>query len=442
MTRLESVRVPPSSAEAEQAVLGGLMLAPQALAKLNLAEADFYRRDHQTIYRAICELDRKGQPFDAVTLAEWFESKGLGELVQNGAYLIDLATTTPSAANIGAYAAIVRDKTVLRSAIEAASTLLNDSYNPNRRESSEIIDTAIGALMALAKQEARHDYTLTQAVTDAFADMQAAWQAGGQLRGIPTGFSRMDKRLGGFHGGDLIVIGARPAMGKTALLINLAEYAAEQGHCVGMISGEQSAMQVGQRVMARTSGVAAEKMRSGDLEDEEWPRLNHAIVEIKKQNFHIHDRSAPTLDEVRRKLRQWKYEFGMKAAYIDYAQRIRVPKASNRVDEVAEVARGLKEIARDLDVPVIALAQVVKGVDSREDKRPGMSDLANSDDLVREADVIAMLYRDEVYREDSPHKGVAELNVEKNRHGPCGQFQLAWLAETMRFGDLARERDF
>lgn len=439
MTRLDTVRVPPSSVEAEQAVLGGLMLAPDALTKINLSEDDFYRRDHKAIFRAICELDRKGQPFDAVTLAEWFEAMRMGELVGNGSYLIELASTTPSAANIAAYAAIVRDKAVLRSAIEAASTLLNDSYNPNRRESSEIIDAAIGALMSLAKQEARHDFTLTQAVTDAFADMQAAWQAGGKIRGIPTGFTRMDKRLGGFHGGDLIVIGARPAMGKTALLINLAEYAAEQGHCVGMISGEQSAMQVGQRVISRTSGVPAEKMRSGDLEDEEWPHLNRAIVEIRKQNFHIHDRSAPTLDEVRRKFRQWKHEFGMKAGYVDYAQRIRVPKASNRVDEVSEVARGLKEIARDLDVPIIALSQVIKGVDNREDKRPSMSDLANSDDLVREADVIAMLYRDEVYREDSPHKGVAELNVEKNRHGPCGQFQLAWLAQTMRFGNLSRD---
>lgn len=442
MTRLDNVRVPPSSVEAEQAVLGGLMLAPQALAKVALLETDFYRRDHQAIFRAIGELDRKGQPFDAVTLMEWFDANGMGELVGNGAYLIELATTTPSAANVAAYAGIVRDKSVLRAAIEAATSLLNDSYNPNRRESSEIIDTAIGSLMALAKQEARYEYTLTQAVSAAFDDMQDAYQAGGEIRGIPTGFSRMDKRLGGLHGGDLIVIGARPAMGKTALLINLAEFAAEQGHCVGMISGEQSAMQVGQRVMARSSGVAAEKMRSGDLDDEEWPRLSSAIVQIRKQQFFIYDRSAPTLDEVRRTLRQWKHDHDMKAAYIDYAQRIRVPKASNRVDEVSEVARGLKEIARDLDVPVIALSQVIKGVDSREDKRPGMSDLANSDDLVREADVIAMLYRDEVYNPDGPNRGIAELNVEKNRHGPCGQFQLAWLAETMRFGDLARERDF
>lgn len=439
MSHYDSLRVPPQSVEAEQAVLGGLMLAPKAISKVRLSDGDFYRRDHALIYRAICELDRKGQPFDAVTLGEWFEAKGQSELVAGGAYLIELATTTPSAANIAAYAAIVRDKAILRRAIDIATKLMGDGFSPNNRDSSEIIDTAIGELMGLAKQESRFEHTLTQAVTAAFDDMHEAYQAGGAIRGVTTGFKRVDKRLGGFHPGDLIVIGARPAMGKTALLVNLAEAAAEKHHCVGMISGEQSAMQVGQRAMARDSGVAAEKMRSGDLEDEEWAKLTAAISRLRSHRFYLYDRSAPTLDEVRRTARAWKHEHGMEALYIDYAQRIRVPRSASRVDEVAEVARGLKEIARDLEVPVIALSQVVKGVDSREDKRPGMSDLANSDDLVREADVIAMLYRDEVYREDSPDRGIAELNVEKNRHGPCGQFQLAWVAQTMRFADLARD---
>jgi replicative DNA helicase len=433
------LRVPPQSIEAEQAVLGGLMLAPQALSRLRLSEGDFYRRDHALIYRAICELDRKSQPFDAVTLSDWFEAQGLSEHVAGGAYLIELASTTPSAANIGAYTTIVRDKAVLRRAIDIATKLMGDGFNPNNRDSAEIIDTAIGELMGLAKQESRFESTLTQAVSAAFDDMQTAYSSGGVLQGVTTGFKRIDKRLGGFHPGDLIVIGARPAMGKTALLINLAEAAAEKKHCVGMISGEQSSKQVGQRAMSRASGVAAEKMRSGDLEDEEWSNLTEAIRRLREHRFYLYDRSAPTLDEVRRTARAWKHEFGMEALYIDYAQRIRVPKASSRVDEVAEVARGLKEVARDLEIPVVALSQVIKGVDMREDKRPGMSDLANSDDLVREADVIAMLYRDEVYREDTPDKGIAELNVEKNRHGPCGQFQLAWVAQTMRFADLARD---
>lgn len=436
MSRYDSVRVPPSSVEAEQSVLGGLMLAPSALAKIRLDESDFYRRDHQMIFKAICELDRKGQPYDAVTLSEWFDAQGLAEYVANGAYLIDLASTTPSAANIVAYANIVRDKSVLRAAIEAASQVVNDCYTGGK-DSREIVDAGIGALMQLSKSETRHDFTMQQAVTAAFKDMTDAHEAGGQIRGVPTGFIRMDKRLGGFHPGDLIVIGARPAIGKTALLVNLAEHAAEKGHSVGFISGEQSAMQLGQRAMSRSSGVAAERMRSGDIADEEWPRLTESVRKLIAHKFHIFDRSAPTMDEIRRTARRWKQEYDMSCLYVDYAQRIRVPKADNRVEEVAEVARSMKELARDLDVPVVLLSQVIKGVDHREDKRPGMSDLANSDELTREADLIAMLYRDEVYNEDSADKGTAELNVEKNRHGPCGQFRLAWIAETMRFGNMA-----
>lgn len=441
MTRFDKLRVPPSSVEAEQAVLGGLMLRGDALSKVELDEADFYRRDHALIFRAICELDRHGKPFDAVTLAEWFESKGLADQVGNGAYLVELASTTPSAANIAAYAAIVRDKATRRRLIEVATEAVNAAFSGND-ETLALVDSTIGGLMTLAKQEARHESTLAQAINDASRDMREAFEAGGALRGIPSGFSRVDKRLGGFHSGDLVVIGARPAMGKTALLVNLAEYAAEHGHSVGFISGEQSAMQLGQRALSRASGIHAERMRNGNLEDEEWPRLTEAVRALIGHKFRILDRSAPTLDEVRRTLRRWKQEHGMRVAYVDYAQRIRVPGADNRVEEVAEVARGLKEIARDLDVPVIALSQVVKNVDTREDKRPGMSDLANSDELVREADMIAMLYRDEVYNENSPQRGTAEFNVEKNRHGPCGQFRLAWRAETMRFGDLAYDEDF
>jgi replicative DNA helicase len=426
VSRYDSLRVPPSSVEAEQSVIGGLMLVPNALARVSLTPEDFYRRDHQLIFRAIQELDRKAQPYDAVTLGEWFEAQGLGEQVGNGAYLVELASTTPSAANIGAYAAIVRDKAVLRALIEAATEMVSAGFNPDGKDSAEIVDAGIGALMRLAKQEAKHEATLEQAVRAAAIDMQEAHAAGGALRGIPSGFARMDARLGGWHSGDLIVIGARPAMGKTALLVNLAEYAAEREHCVGFISGEQSAMQLGQRALSRTSGIHAERMRSGNLDDEDWPKLTESVRRLIAHKFHILDRSAPTIDEIRRTARRWKQEHGMAALYVDYAQRIRVPKAQNRVEEVAEVARSMKEIARDLDVPVILLSQVVKNVDMREDKRPGMSDLANSDELVREADLIAMLYRDEVYNENSPAKGTAELNVEKNRHGPCSRTADGW----------------
>jgi len=441
VNRMTQLRIPPQSVEAEQAVLGGLMLVPNALAKIALDSADFYRRDHALIFQAICDLDRKGQPCDVVTLGQWFEAAGQGELVGNGAYLIELASTTPSAANIVAYAGIVRDKAQRRRVIDVATEAVCAAFEGGV-ETQALVDSAIGDLMALSKQDTRYEATLAEAVREAARDMQEAYQAGGEIRGIPSGFTRMDRRLGGFHPGDLIVIGARPAMGKTALLVNLAMHAAEQGHKVGFISGEQSAMQIGQRAIARASGIHAERMRNGNLEEEEWSKLTEAVRRLIQQHVFILDRSAPTNDEIRRTARRWKQEHGIAALYGDYAQRFRVPKAQNRVEEVAETARSWKEIARDLGIPAVLLSQVVKNVDMREDKRPGMSDLANSDELVREADVIAMLYRDEVYHENSPQRGTAELNVEKNRHGPCGQFRLAWRAETMRFGDLAYDEDF
>jgi replicative DNA helicase len=236
-------RIPPQSVDSEVAVLGGLMLDPNALAKVRLTAADFYRRDHAMIYRAICELASDGKPYDAVTLGDWFDARGESRLVQGGAYLIDLASTTPSAANIRAYAAIVRDKAMMRRAIDIGSALVNASFEPNGVDSVSVLDTAIRELMALTKDDQSCEFTLKQAMALAWADVEAAASSGLKVRGVPTGYARMDARLGGWHNGDLAFIGARPSMGKTAIMVNLALNAAAAGHSVGIISGEQSAMQ-------------------------------------------------------------------------------------------------------------------------------------------------------------------------------------------------------
>jgi len=425
--------VPPQSVEAEQAVLGALLMVPAALAKVALVEADFYRRDHRAMFRAITDLDAKGQPFDAVTLAEWAEAQGMTELIAP-AYVIELASTAASAANVRAHAAIVREKAVLRQAIDIAGRITATAFAGVGAEG--MLDDAIRDLMALSKSEKGCEYSLRQALRLAMEDMQEAVAAGGALRGVPTGYSRMDARLGGWHKGDLIFIGARPAMGKTALMVNLALNAARAGHSVGMISGEQSAMQIGQRSAANETRIHAEKMRNGDLDDEAWPRMTEAMREMAKHRVMIYDRSAPTLDELVRVARKWKQEHGMGILFVDYLQRIRFPKAQNRIDEVSEVARGLKTLARDLEIPVVCLAQVKAEVDKRNDARPGLGDIANSDEATREADLIAFLYRDEVYHDDTMDRGVAELNVEKYRHGPTGKFMLRFDGQTMRFDDL------
>lgn len=436
-SRIEHLRVPPQDVTAEQNVLGAMMLDNRALARITLDESDFYRRDHALIYRAICDLDAASKPYDAVTLGEWFESQGLAEQVAGGAYLVELAAQTASAANVAAYADIVRHKAVLRRMIEVGTAIVNDGFDPGREAAETILDRAIRELMALSKSDRSCEFTLQQAARMAWEDAEVAHRTNGALRGVTTGYERMDARLGGFHAGDLIFIGARPSMGKTALMVNLALNAAAAGHSIGMISGEQSAMQVGQRSISATSRVPAERMRNGQFEDEDWPQLSEAMRKLVDRKVRIYDRSAPTLDELCRVARRWKQDHGMAVLFVDYLQRIRVPKAENRIEEVSEVARGLKTLARDLEIPVVALAQVKAEVDKRAgDKRPNLGDIANSDEATREADMILFLYRDEVYHDESPDRGIAELNVEKYRHGPTGRFRLAFQHETMLFADL------
>lgn len=432
------LRVPPQSTEAEQSVLGGLMLAPKELARMKLDESDFYRRDHAAIFRAINELEAAGQPFDAVTVGEWFEARGQSDLVQGGAYLVELSSTVFSAANIHGYAKVVRDKAILRKLIEVGTQVVNDGFAPDGRDSNQILDAAIRELMVLSKAEQKCDFTLQQAARLAWDDAQVAYEHKGQIRGVTSGYQRIDRRLGGFHKGDLIILGARPSMGKTALMVNLALNAAKAGHYVGMVSGEQSAMQIGQRSIAAESHVAAERLRNGDIDDEAWPKLTEAMRRMIDRSVRIYDRSAPTMDELARTARRWKQDHDISILFVDYLQRIRCPKADNRIEEVSEVSRGLKSLARDLEIPVVALAQVKAEVDKRQgDKRPGLGDVANSDEATREADLIGFLYRDEVYNDESNDRGIAELNFEKNRHGPTGRFRLSFVGETMVFSDLA-----
>lgn len=433
-------RIPPQSVESEQSVIGALLMDPRALAKVAdvLSEDDFYRRDHRLIYQAILELDAHGKPFDVVTVGDWIAERGQAGMVENGAYVVQLATSVPGSSNVMAYAEQVRERAIRRRLIDVGNAIMADAYEPEGRKGSELADIAIRELMGLSKAEQKHDFGMREAARMAWDDAQEASQHPGDLRGIPSGYARIDARLGGWHKGDLVFIGARPSMGKTALMVNLALNAAATGHSVGMVSGEQSVLQIGQRSIAMTSGVAAERMRNGNFQEEDWPHLDAGMRKLLERKVRIYDRSAPTLDEIGRTARRWVQEYGAEILFVDYLQRIRVPRAENRIAEVSEVARGLKTLARDLDIPVVALAQVKAEVDSRSgDKRPNLGDIANSDEATREADQIAFLYRDEVYNPNTNDKGVAELNVEKNRHGPTGRFRLRFDGATMRFADFA-----
>ena len=436
MTGRSMARVPPHSTGAEQAVLGGMMLAPSCYPTVAglLSARDFYRRDHQLIFRAIKTLAEKSKPFDAVTLGEWFESHGEAELVAGGAYLVELASTTPSAANILAYAEIVAEKSTRRQLIEMASGIVDEAFAGEERAASEIVSDAIGRLMGLSPVAGDCEFTAAEAVKLAWQEIERCHQNGGIIPGTPTGLQAYDEITGGLHDGDLVVIGARPAMGKTALMVSMADGAADAGKRVGVFSLEQPATQLGLRQIAAASGVSAARVRAGKIHDEDWSLLYSGVRTARERAMWLYDRPAATLNEVIAVARKWKHQHDIDAILVDYAQRITVPGV-DRITEVATVARGLKNLARELRIPVVALSQVVKGVDSRDDKRPKAGDLANSDELTREADQIVMLYRPCVHNPQASET-LAELWIEKNRHGPTGLRRVEFRPATMRFVDV------
>ena len=445
--RVDQLRIPPQSVEAEQAVLGGLMLAPDAYDTVadSLTEKDFYRRDHQLIFRAIRELAEKNKPFDAVTLGEWFESMGQAEQVAGGAYLIELASTTPSAANIKAYAEIVRDKAVLRQLIEVGTNIVNDGFQPDGRDSSEILSTAEQQVFAIAEAGAkgRTDFTaINTALSEAFDVLQTRYAAGGSVTGLPTGYTDFDEMTAGLQPTDLLILAARPAMGKTTLALNMAEYAAiKSKKAVAVFSMEMSASQLALRLISSNGRVNAQRLRSGQLEDEDWSRVTSAIRMLKEAKIFIDDTPGLSPDALRAKARRLKREHDLGLIVVDYLQLMAVPgNSENRATEISEISRSLKHLAKELNVPVIALSQLNRSLETRADKRPVMADLRESGAIEQDADVIVFIYRDDYYnKENSPDKGLAEIIIGKQRNGPTGSCKLKFFGEYTRFDNLSHD---
>lgn len=440
------LRVPPHSTEAEQAVLGGLMLAPDRIDSVasRLNADDFYRRDHRIIYQAMVGLTERKQPCDAITLGEWFERNGLIDVESH--YLLELASTTPSAANILAYAEIVHGHATRRRVIDVATDLAERAFSLSD-ETGELLDKGITELMGMHRVQVSSEYTLKQALSLAYEQAEEVKKLGGLIPGISTSLVDLDDCLGGFHDSDLIVIGARPAMGKTALLLNLALAAGRQRRTdrgevetipvpAGLISTEQPVVQLGARILSIEAGVKASRLRNGSHDEEDLERMFMGVRRLQGRTLMINDRATVSIADAKRAARRWKQEHDIAALWVDYIQRIRgTDPRMRKHEQVAEVAVGLKDIARELDIPVVALGQVGRDVEKRKDMRPNMGDLSDSSEIEKEADQIAMLYRDEVYNPDSPDKGMAELLVEKNRHGPTGLVRAQWIAETMKFAN-------
>ena len=444
---IDQLRVPPQSVEAEQAVLGGLMLAPDAYDRVadQLVEEDFYRRDHQLIYRAIRELAERSRPFDAVTLGEWFDSQGLSEQVAGGAYLIELATTTPSAANIAAYAEIVRDKAVMRKLIEVGTEIVNDGFQPDGRDSSEILSKAEQQVFAIAEAGARGrtDFTpVTKALSEAFDVLQTRYANGGAVTGLPTGYTEFDEMTAGLQNTDLLILAARPAMGKTTFALNIAEHVAfRTKKAVAVFSMEMSASQLALRLISSVGRVNAQRLRSGQLEDEDWARVTGAIRQLREVKIFIDDTPGLSPDVLRAKSRRLKREHDLGLIVIDYLQLMSVPgNQENRATEISEISRSLKHLAKELNLPVIALSQLNRSLEQRADKRPVMADLRESGAIEQDADIIIFIYRDDYYnKETSPDKGLAEVIIGKQRSGPTGSLKLKFFGEYTRFDNLAHD---
>jgi replicative DNA helicase len=444
--RVDVLRVPPHSIEAEQSVLGGLMLVGEAWDQVadRLVEEDFYRREHRLIFRAIGQLAGAGQPCDAVTLGEWFERHGETANVGGVAYLAELANNTPSAANIAAYADIVRDKSVLRKLIEAGTQIAGDGFNPEGRGTPEILEAAEQRVFKIAEAGARgrkQVVPVRQSVKEAVELLAQRYANRGQLNGLTTGFKDLDDLTSGMQRQDLVIVAGRPSMGKTAFALNIAEAVAMRAkQPVLVFSMEMSASQLAFRLISSMGRINQKDLRSGELAEEEWPRVSQAASLLSESKIFIDDTPALSPGELRSRARRMMREHGLGLVVIDYLQLMQVPgNKENRATEISEISRNLTAMAKELDVPVIALSQLNRALEQRNDKRPVMSDLRESGAIEQDADLILFIYRDEVYNKESNHKGVAEIIIGKQRNGPVDTIKLTFLGQYTKFENYAPE---
>ena len=440
------LRIPPHSVEAESSVLGGLLLDNQAWDRVGdlLVDADFYRYEHRLVYSAICALVSASRPADVITVFEHLQNQGRAEETGGLAYLNSLAQYVPSAANIRRYAEIVRERSILRKLISASDEIATNAFNPQGKPIDRILDEAeqkvfnIGEEGSRLKQGFQSMNTLVVQLLDRVQEMA---DNPNDITGVPTGFVDLDRMTSGFQAGDLVVLAARPSMGKTALAINIAEHVAlHEGLPVAVFSMEMGAAQLAVRVVGSIGRIDQMNLRTGKLKDEEWPRLTEAIEKLRNISLHIDETASLTVSELRANARRLARQCGkLGLIVVDYLQLMSGSSSNdeNRATELGEISRGLKMLAKELQCPVLALSQLNRSVESRNDKRPLMSDLRESGAIEQDADVIMFIYRDDYYNKDSKEPGVAEVIIGKQRNGPTGSIKLAFIKPITRFESLA-----
>ena len=444
-----SLKVPPHSIEAEQSVLGGLFLDRDALIKVveRVQADDFYRQDHKIIYNAINALDGDGKPFDLVTVAEWLESHRQLDDAGGLSYLAALAENTPGAGNVGVYADIVRKRSILRQLVAATVKINETVFNPGGLSSEQVLDFAEQAVFEIAEQETRGKRvynSIKDLLVGALERVDELYRKKTPVTGIATGFEDFDERTAGLQKSDLVIVAGRPSMGKTAFAVNIAEHAViKEGLSAVVFSMEMPGEQLAMRMMSSLGRVDQHKVRTGKLHDDDWPRLTSAVTLLKDKNLFIDDTPALTPAELRARCRRIAREHTLDLIVVDYLQLMQIPgTAENRATEISEISRSLKAMARELDVPVVALSQLNRSLEQRPNKRPVMSDLRESGAIEQDADVIVFIYRDEVYDEDTPDKGMAEIIIGKQRNGPIGTVKLAFLGQFTRFENYIEEPSY
>ncbi|MBS4212417.1 MULTISPECIES: replicative DNA helicase [Neobacillus] len=441
MNDLFADRMPPQNIEAEQAVLGAIFLEPSSLTMASeiLIPEDFYRAAHQKIFNVMLKLNDEGKAVDLVTVTEELAAAKLIEDIGGVSYLSELAGAVPTAANIEYYARIVEEKSLLRRLIRTATNIATDGYT-REDEVESLLSEAEKSIMEVAQRKnagAFHD--IKDVLVRTYDNIEEMHKRVGEITGLETGFVELDKMTAGFQRNDLIIVGARPSVGKTAFALNIAQNVAKKtGENIAIFSLEMGAEQLVMRLLCAEGNIDAQRLRTGSLTEEDWGKLTMAMGSLSNTGIYIDDTPGVRVGDIRSKCRRLKQEHGLGMILIDYLQLILGSGRSgeNRQQEVSEISRSLKQLARELQVPVIALSQLSRGVEQRQDKRPMMSDIRESGSIEQDADIVAFLYRDDYYDKESENKNIIEIIIAKQRNGPTGTVSLAFVKEYNKFVNL------
>ncbi|GMA57341.1 primary replicative DNA helicase [Alicyclobacillus sacchari] len=438
------LRMPPQQVEAEQAVLGAMLISPDAVAEaLEILEPDdFYRAAHQSIFRAMRDVYDAGNPVDVVTVAAALRTRDDAlDAVGGAEYLADLAAAMPTALHVVQYAEIVREKALMRRIIAAATQIAEAGY-AQEAPAADVLADAERVILELGQFQRTRDFThISDVLQTTFERIEQLYESEGNITGVPTGYSELDRMTSGFQKSDLIIVAARPSVGKTAFALNIAQnVAVRSGLPVAIFSLEMSKDQLVQRMLCAEAYIDGHKLRNGTLDDEDWPKLSMGVTTLGNSPIYIDDSPGITVPDMRSKLRRLKMEHGLGFVVIDYLQLIHGRRSSgeNRQQEISDISRSLKQLARELEVPIVALAQLSRSVEQRQDKRPMLSDIRESGSIEQDADIVAFLYRDDYYDPETERQNIVEVIIAKQRNGPTGKVELVFLKNYNKFVNLEK----